>query len=250
MTDKIKRLGRRSFVKLASVTAGGLVAMPAVIARAQAVKTIKFGEIQALTGPSAAYGIRARDGSKMAVDEINEAGGFKDSKGNTYKLEQVQADMANDVKQAVTLLRQFALQSDIAIVLGPTNSVGFISMVPVAAQLGIVVLNNGSGAPVKKHSEWAYRVNPVATVSVPIFLKRIHDKLKFKRLAAIYDQTHDAQAGDAAVCREQKANLGYELVADAAFGAADQNFSAQISKIKPAKPDVVYVAAATCDAVQ
>ena len=48
----------------------------------------------------------------------------------------------------------------------PTNSVGFISMVPVAAQLGIVVLNNGSGAPVKKHSDWVYRVNPVSTVSV------------------------------------------------------------------------------------
>src|SRR5690349_2147806 len=91
MTNKIKRLDRRDFVKLASVTAGGLVAMPAVIARAQAIKTIKFGEIQALTGPSAAYGIRARDGSKMAVDEINEAGGFKDSKGNAYKLEQIQA---------------------------------------------------------------------------------------------------------------------------------------------------------------
>jgi branched-chain amino acid transport system substrate-binding protein len=250
MTDKSKRLGRRSFVKLATVTAGGLVAMPAVIARAQAVKTIKFGEIQALTGPSAAYGIRARDGSKMAVDEINDAGGFKDSKGNTYKLEQVQADMANDVKQAVTLLRQFALQPDILTVLGPTNSVGFISMVPVAAQLGIVVLNNGSGAPVKKHSEWVYRVNPVSTVSVPIFVKKIHEKLKFKRLAVIYDQTQDAQAGDAAVCREEKAKLGFEIVADEAFRAGDQDFSAQISKIKANKPDVIYVAGATGDGVK
>jgi branched-chain amino acid transport system substrate-binding protein len=252
MSDSRKTgsIRRREFVRLAAIGAGGLIALPAVRARAQTVTTLKFGEIQALTGPSAAYGIRARDGSKMAVDEINAAGGFKDAKGNTYKLEQVQADMANDAKQAVTLLRQFAVQSDIAIVLGPTNSVGFIAMVPVAAQLGIVVLNNGSGAPVKKHSEWVYRVNPVSTVSVPIFLKKIHDKLQFKRLAVIYDQTQDAQAGDAAVCREQKAKLGYEIVADEAFRAGDQDFSAQISKIKAAKPDVIYVAGATGDGVK
>src|SRR5258707_192096 len=166
-----ENLSRRRFVKLASATAGTLIAAPAVIARAQGVKTIKFGEIQALTGPSAAYGIRARDGSKMAVDEINAAGGFKDAKGNAYKLEQVQADMANDPKQAVTLLRQFATQADIAVVLGPTNSVGFIAMVPVAAQLGIVVLNNGSGAPVKRHNEWAYRVRPGGSIALPVFVR-------------------------------------------------------------------------------
>jgi branched-chain amino acid transport system substrate-binding protein len=243
-------IGRRTFVKLASVTAGGLIAMPAVIARAQTVKTVKFGEIQALTGPSAAYGIRARDGSKMAVDEINAAGGFADAKGNKYKLEQVQADMVNDAKQAVTLLRQFALQPDIVAVLGPTNSVGFAAIVPVAGQLSVAVINNGSGVPIKKPSEWVYRVNPVSTVSVPIFLKKIHDKLKFKRLAVIYDQTQDAQAGDAVVCREEKAKLGYEIVADEAFRAGDQDFSAQISKIKAVKPDMIYVAGATGDGVK
>lgn len=158
--------------------------------------------------------------------------------------------MANDPKQAVTLLRQFSTRSDIAVVTGPTNSVGFIAMVPVAAQLGIVVLNNGSGAPVKKHSEWVYRVNPVSTVSVPVLLRKVHDKLKFKRLALIYDQTQDAQAGDAEVCRKEKATLGYEIVADEAFRAGDQDFSAQISKIKAAKPDAIYVAGATGDGVK
>ncbi|MBI3515770.1 MAG: ABC transporter substrate-binding protein, partial [Proteobacteria bacterium] len=232
MSSRTRTLSRRRFVQLASATAGTLIAAPAVIARAQGVKTIKFGEIQSLTGPSAAYGIRARDGSKMAVDAINEAGGYDDGHGGRFKLEQVAADMANEAKQAVTLLRQFALQSDIVAVLGPTNSVGFAAMVPVASQVNVLVVNNGSGVPIKKPSEWVYRVNPVATAAVPIFLRKVWEKEKFKRLAVIYDQTQDAQAADAQVCRDQKATLGYELVADEAFRAGDQDFSAQISKIK------------------
>ena len=250
MSSTNRSLSRRRFVQLASAAAGGLIAAPAVIARAQTVTTIKFGEIQSLTGPSAAYGIRARDGSKMAVDAINEAGGFDDGKGGRFKLAQVAADMANDAKQAVTLLRQFALQPDIVAVLGPTNSVGFAAMVSVAAQLNVLVVNNGSGVPIKKPSEWVYRVNPVATAAVPIFLRKVLEKEKFKRLAVIYDQTQDAQAADAEVCRKMQSELKYELVGDEAFRAGDQDFSAQISKIKAAKPDMIYVAGPTGEGVK
>jgi len=250
MSSRTRTLSRRRFVQLASSAAGGLLAMPAVITRAETAKTLKFGDIQALTGPSAAYGIRARDGAKMAVDAINEAGGYDDGHGGRFKLEQVAADMANDAKQAVTLLRQFALQPDIIAVLGPTNSVGFAAMVPVAAQVNIVVVNNGSGVPIKKPSEWVYRVNPVATAAVPIFVRKVHEKEKFKRLAVIYDQTQDAQAADAEMCRKTRAELKYEIVADEAFRAGDQDFSAQISKVKAAKPDMIYVAGPTGEGVK
>jgi branched-chain amino acid transport system substrate-binding protein len=211
---------------------------------------LRIGHIQPITGPSAAYGIRARDGAIMAVDEINAAGGWTDAKGKKYQLEMPVGDMANDPKQAITLFRQYAADPQVIASLGPTNSVGFVPLVPVAGQIKLPIICNGSGAPVKEWNTYVYRVNPVSTVAVPVMLQKIVAKEKIKKLAVIYDQTQDAQAGDAEVCKQLAAKLGYEIVAFEAFRAGDQDFSPQITKIRSLKPDAIYVAGATGDGIK
>jgi len=240
---------RRSFVAAAAAGAASVFA-PAIIGRAQSVTTVRLGHTQPLTGPSAPYGIRAMDGARVAIAEIKAAGGFRDAKGNRYVFEMSEDDMANDPKQAVTLFRQQALDAKVVVSLGPTNSVGFIPLVPIAGQIKLPLIGNGSGAPVKQWNPFSFRVNPVASTAVPVVLGKVHQLHKFKRLALIYDQTQDGQVGDATVAREQQSKLGYELVANEAFRANDQDFSPQISKIKSAKPDALYVAAATGDGVK
>ena len=100
---------RRQFVAAVAGTAA-LPLAPAIV-RGQSAGVIKFGHIQPLTGPSAAYGIRARDGAMIAVEEINAAGGWTDAKGQKHQLEMLVGDMANDPKQAITLFRQYATDS-------------------------------------------------------------------------------------------------------------------------------------------
>lgn len=241
---------RRRFGALAAAGAGAMVFAPAIVARAQTGGVVKIGHIQPLTGPSAAYGIRARDGALVAVDEINAAGGFTNSSGAKYKVEMAVGDMVNDPRQAITLFRQFATDPEVIASLGPTNSVGFIPLVPVAAQLKLPLIGNGSGAPIKEPNTYTYRVNPVASVAVPILVKKVVEKEKVKKLAVIYDQTQDAQAGDAEICKQLAGQLGYEIVAFEAFRANDQDFSPQISKIRSTRPDAIYVAAATGDGVK
>lgn len=241
-------MSRRQFVTAVAGTAA-LPFAPAIV-RAQSASTIKFGHVQPLTGPSAAYGIRARDGAIIAVEEINAAGGWTDAKGQKHQLEMLVGDMANDPKQAITLFRQYATDSDVVAMLGPTNSVGFVPLVPVAGQLKMPLIGNGSGAPIKEWNTFVYRVNPVSSVAVPILVKKVVDKLKIKRLAVIYDQTQDAQAGDAEVCKNLAGKLGYELVAYEAFRANDQDFSPQIAKIRSLRPDAIYVAGATGDGIK
>src|SRR5579872_2748919 len=66
-----------------------------------------FG-VDSLTGPSAPYGIRKLNGAAIAVQEINEAGGFTDAAGHRYVLDLSQQDMANDRGEAIALMRQAA----------------------------------------------------------------------------------------------------------------------------------------------
>jgi branched-chain amino acid transport system substrate-binding protein len=239
---------RRQF----SAFVAGAAALPfaPAIVRAQSGNVLKFGHIQPLTGPSAAYGIRARDGALLAVDEINAAGGWTDAKGQKHQLEMAVGDMVNDPKQAITLFRQYATDAQVIASVGPTNSVGFVPLVPVAGQLKLPLIGNGSGAPIKEWNTYAYRVNPISSLAVPILVKKVVDKLKVKRLAVIYDQTQDAQAGDAEVCKHLAGKLGYEVVAFEAFRANDQDFSPQIAKIRSLRPDAIYVAGATGDGIK
>jgi branched-chain amino acid transport system substrate-binding protein len=239
---------RRRFTASAA-GAASLLAAPAVL-RAQSASIIRIGHIQPITGPSAAYGIRARDGAQMAIEEINAAGGWTDAKGKQHTFELTVGDMANDPKQAITLFRQFATNPEVLINLGPTNSVGFVPIVPVAGQIKLPLIGNGSGAPIKEWNTYAYRVNPIGAVAAPALLKKVVEREKVKRLAVIYDQTQDAQAGDADQCRRNEKALGYEIVAYEAFRANDQDFSPQISKIRSVKPDAIYVAAATGDGIK
>lgn len=240
---------RRHFTLLTAGAAAAVFA-PAVIRRAHAAQTVKLGHTQPLTGPSASYGIRARDGALVALREIKAMGGFADQKGNKYVFEMTEDDMVNDPKQAVTLFRQHALDSSVVASMGPTNSVGFLPCIPIAKQLGCPLVGNGSGAPVKKWTPWAYRVNTVASTAVPAMMKVVVKSAGVKRLAVIYDQTQDAQKGDAELAKKIQGDLGYEVVAFEAMRAGDQDFSPQLAKIKGTRPDAIYVACATGDGVK
>ena len=55
----------------AATVLGVFAAVPAL-----AQDIVKIGQVEALTGPLATYGWMGNQGAKMAVDEINKAGGF------------------------------------------------------------------------------------------------------------------------------------------------------------------------------
>src|SRR3954451_20410266 len=195
-SDKGRGPSRRRVLSLSLAGAGGVLFAPALIRRVWADTTVKLRQVEPLTGPSAAYGIRARDGAALAVEEINAA----DGGGGKFRLEIAAEDMANDPKQAVTIFRQFATDSSAVASIGPTNSVGFVPLLPIAGQVNLPLVGDGSGAPIREWNPWAYRVNPIAGSAVPVMLKKVVGKLGIKRLAVIYDQTQDGQVGDALVC--------------------------------------------------
>jgi branched-chain amino acid transport system substrate-binding protein len=74
---------RRTHVVLASIVA---VVLAATGAEAQNV--VKIGQIEAQTGADAIYGWMSSQGTALAVDEINKAGGFTVG-GKTYTLSNV-----------------------------------------------------------------------------------------------------------------------------------------------------------------
>jgi branched-chain amino acid transport system substrate-binding protein len=236
---------RRRFAQIAAVGTAALLA-PSVIGRA-APAVIRLGQIESLTGPSSPAGIRGRDGTELVLAELNRNG--IEIGGAPYKIEITVGDLANDARQAITLLRQYAA-TDMLCSIGPTNSVGYVPIVPVAGQLNFAIVGDGSVAPIKAWNPYAYRVNPTSAVGTPILLRQVVAREKITRLAVLYDQTQDGQRADSETCKEMAGPFGYEIVAFQAFRTGDPDFSPQISTIRAARPNAIFLAAAPGDGIK
>src|SRR6202042_262263 len=124
------------------------------------------------------------------------------------------------------------------------NSVGFVAMVSVVAQLQLPLIGDGSGVPLKAWNEWVVRINPVNSTGTPVLLRKVTAKAGIKKMAVIFDQTQDSQRSDAEITKAQADAIGYQVVAYEAFRTGEPDFSAQISTIRGARPDAIFVAAA------
>lgn len=204
-------------------------------------REVHFYLINAATGPSAPYGLRNFEGNKLAGKLINEAGGFTDRCGNQYTIKLTEFDMSNSREQAIAGLRQAASIPSVLAVAGPSPSVGFVPMVPVAGQMKIPLTATGSVAPIKEWNPYVFRLSIPADVADVTAMKRLKEKFNYRRLAIIYEITGDGPRGSAEAVRAAAGRIGYEVVAFEAFRNTDTDFHPQLTKIKASNPDWIAV---------
>ncbi len=107
------KIATRSLQRFA-VTLG--LAVCALAAAAQGI--VKIGNIEAQTGSLNTYGWMSSQGVRMAVDEINKAGGFQVA-GKTYKIELINPDTQGNPQQALIQLKKMLEEDKIRFVFGP-----------------------------------------------------------------------------------------------------------------------------------
>src|ERR1039457_3811861 len=85
---------------------------------AAAQDIVKIGQIEAQTGALTYFGWMSSQGTRLAVDEINKAGGFK--VGNkTYKLELIAPDTRGNPQEALIQMKQLLEQEKVKYIFGP-----------------------------------------------------------------------------------------------------------------------------------
>jgi branched-chain amino acid transport system substrate-binding protein len=233
---------------LAGCTTPPAAAPPAAQPSAQpaaAGSVLTLAGINALTGPSAAPGIRTQHGAELAVKDVNDAGGLKDNCGNTYSVRITEQDMGNDRNQAIALLRGDGDDSSVLAVVGPTPSVGLVPMVPVAGEIKMPVIGQGV-APIPEWNIYSYRSTTPRNTADLAMMTRLHN-LGMQKLALIYDQAQDAEAASAQAIQDAASSIGYTVVDAEAFRSNDQDFSTQLTKIKASGAPWLGVLAAPGD---
>jgi branched-chain amino acid transport system substrate-binding protein len=123
---------------LAARCAAGAVLAAAAFA-ATAAEPIKVGWLSSLTGPLSSAALAENEGVKIAVEEINKAGGI-----NGRPIELLTRDTAGDPTKAVNFAQQLAFSEKVHFIIGPVNSGEGLATAPIIARAGIPNLVIGS----------------------------------------------------------------------------------------------------------
>jgi branched-chain amino acid transport system substrate-binding protein len=123
-------------VRMTRAVIAAMVVAALGVPLAGAQEVVKIGQVEAQTGTLASYGWMGSQGAKLAVDEINKAGGFRVG-AKTYKLELISPDTRGNPQDALIQLKQLLEQDKVKYVFGPFLTNVYNGIEPLANQ------NNG-----------------------------------------------------------------------------------------------------------
>lgn len=207
-------------------------------AAAPAEEVIKIGSVAPLSGSIAHLGKDNENGAKLAVDEINAAGGIKLG-DKTIKLELLGEDDKADPKEG-TLAAQKLVDAGVVAVVGHLNSGTTIPASKIYSDANITQISPSATNP--KYTEQgfktAFRVVANDNQQGAVLANYAADEMKAKSIAIIDDRTAYGQ-GLADVVEKVAKEKGLKVVAREFTNDKATDFNAILTKIRAAKPDVI-----------
>jgi branched-chain amino acid transport system substrate-binding protein len=195
---------------------------------------IKIGAMFALSGPAAHIGTPTKLVAEMAVAEINKAGGI-----NGRPLELIIGDTESDPAKAATIAKKFIHSDKVAAIIGPTTTGAGMQVKKIVEEAGVPTFMCVGGDPVIMGGKFGPFTNVFkspqrSSVAVKALFTYLKEK-KITKLGLLY--ASDSFGKDGATWLEKMApDYGITFVAKESFGPRDTDMTAQLTKIKNAKP--------------
>lgn len=246
-------MNRRTFLKY-SAAVGATTAIsgfPAIL-KAQAPE-IKIASIQPVTGVISDIGISMRRANQMAVDDINAKGGIK-SKGGA-KLKLLLADTEAKEEVARTEAERVIKEGAVCLV-GPFLSGNAMTIATLCEQRGVPFVMDVAAADdiTRKGFKFTFRVFPTTSKfadSMLFYMTRIMKDKNVSKIRGVLTNTGDL-FGRVQGATFKKAvtdkKFPIELLSHIEYPLGIQDLSAEVSKIKALKPEVLFPVARPGDA--
>jgi branched-chain amino acid transport system substrate-binding protein len=202
---------------------------------------IVIGHVTSLTGETATFGEGANNGVKLAIDEANAAGGVK---GRKLALEVM--DTQGKPEETATAATRLINEKKVALLIGELGSSRTLALAPIADTNQVPAITPASTNPkVTKDGEktrpYMFRVCFIDPFQGTVMAKFARQNLKVAKAAIVRDVGNDYSVGLADYFAKTFKELGGEIVADVSYKAGDQDFKAQLTKVKGTQPELVYV---------
>lgn len=200
---------------------------------------IKIGNYASISGKDGAYGESSTKGTRLAIDEINASGGVL---GKQIQL--IVEDTQSKSGEAATVAKKLITRDKVVALLGEITSGRSLEGAGVAQAFKIPMLTPSATNPaVTATGDHVFRACFIDPFQGAVLATFARDKLKVRRAALLTSRSSAYSTGLAAVFREQFPRDGGVIVSDQEFAEGDKDFKAQLTAIRAANPDVLFVPA-------
>jgi branched-chain amino acid transport system substrate-binding protein len=230
----------RKTKKLVALALSCLMVLGILSACGKKNDTIKLGWMGSLTGDQAAYGTCESQTLKMLVEEKNAAGGILGK-----QIELICYDTKGDAQEAVNVAKRLCAQDKVCAIIGPNASGQCIAIQSVLDQykvpdLSTVATNEKVTVQDGKLKEYNFRVCFLDPQQGKIAGTFVYDELKLTKAAILYDINDDYAKGLKDNFIKVFTEKGGTVVAEEAYTGGDTDFTAQLTKIKEANPEIIF----------
>ena len=196
---------------------------------------VKIGSVLRLS-IGAEHGIPAKRGVLMAVEDFNKAGGLKGQ-----KVEVIIEDEKDSPTAAVNAVKKLIDVDKVVALVGPMTSGDTLASYKLADEAKVVFITPTATSPkVSGASPYLFRGCSRIDVQAKALTDYIAKTYKPKSVAIFYSNEPYGK-GCAKVFGDDFEKLGIKKVAEESFNRGDRDFKAQLTKIKGANADILFI---------
>jgi len=219
-----------------------------IATQAYAADVIKIAITGPFTGGSAPMGASMRDGAKLAIAEINAAGGVQVGK-KMMKFEVIERDDEAKNERGALIAQELASMADLSGVIGTVNTGVALAGDKHFQEKGITkIITPAAGSA--SMTQWS----KAGVKDLSIFRFAAHDGIqsamvveealnrKFTKVAILYDSTNYGVSGrDDMLNQIKKQGNKLEIVAQEKFNIGDKDMTAQLLRAKAGGAQAILI---------
>lgn len=202
-----------------------------------AATDIPVGVYAALTGNEAAFGQATVQGVRLAAEEINNAGGVLGK-----KIRLIVEDDQGKAEEAASVVTRMVTGDNVIAVIGENSSNQSKAGAPVCNAAKVPMISPSSTNPgVTKIGPYIFRVcftDPYQGKALATFVR---NSLKLQTAAILKDNKNDYSVGLAESFAQPFTQIGGRIVAEQSYSGGDNDFRPQLTAIRAAKPEVLFL---------
>ena len=221
----------RSIARISAFFVSLALAQP-LLGQTQSVKI--FGLVE-LSGTGATSGTNFNDGVKLAVKEINAAGGILGR-----KVEYTSSDTQSQPQIAKALAQQ-AVDQDAYVVLGPVFSGSILVSMAETRRAEVPNFTGGEAASITQQGNpYIFRTSFTQSTAMPKVARYLKDAVKAKSVAVMWVSNDFGKGGRDVMVKALDAQ-GIKVAADIPTDPGQVDFSGPVLKAKQANADALFV---------
>lgn len=197
---------------------------------------VKVGLALSLNGGAAFAGEYQQEGLELAFDQLNEKDGVE------YEI--FLEDDETDPEVGIAAYEKLIDREKVSVIVGPTLSNVAFSTFSDAQEAGVPALGISTTAEgIPEIGDYIFRNSLSEQIALNASIPAAKATLGLEKVAVMYDSTDEFTESAYTTMVEVLEDEGIEIVEDQAFETSDQEFRAQLTKVKDSNPDAVVLSA-------